>query len=327
MNTKAMWLRWFPMVHLAVYLESRGQQKVTAENVHTRYYLKEALDLCNAVIAQPSAPSNYVNWASSIASRIQNKQLSITNEQIILPNAEWLAAINYRNLNEVFLTIAKIDYEDYLDILENNEREKQIELISSKAMVRDLNIRFELNDEGDYRQHALEVALPPLSTGFYVIIAAPQKQIIYNNTNICINPVWVSNIAWAQRTLPDGGSEFRFSDRKSGRALPGVEVTIYNQQYNQYKQRATINKGGEYKADSEGFLSIPETGSQQRYRVKLKSQNEEVWPEQSFYQYPESKADKPYVQTHYFTDRKVIGRVKLYILKALQSNIREKIVS
>jgi uncharacterized protein YfaS (alpha-2-macroglobulin family) len=294
-----------PMVHLAVYLESRSQQKIVAENVHTRYYLKEALDLCNTVIAQPNAPSNYVNWASSIASRIKNKQLSITNEQIILPNAEWLAAINYRNLNEVFLTIAKIDYEDYLDILENNEREKQIELISSKAMVRDLNMRFELNDEGDYRQHALEVALPPLSTGFYVIIAAPQKQIIYNNTNICINPVWVSNIAWAQRTLPDGSSDFRFSDRKSGRALPGVELTIYNQQYNQYKQRATINKGSEYKADSEGFLSIPETGSQQRYRVKLKSQNEEVWPEQSFYQYPESKADKPYVQTHYFTDRKV----------------------
>lgn len=294
-----------PMIYLAVYLESKSHQKIVPENAHTRFYLKEALNYCNTVIEQPNAPSNYVNWATSIASRINIKQLSITNEQIILPNAEWLAAINYRNLSEVYLTVAKLDYEEYLDILENYEREKQIELISSKAMVRDLNMRFVLNDDGDYRQHALEVAMPPLSTGFYVVIAAPQKQIVYNNTNICINPVWVSNIAWAQRTLPNGSSEFRFSDRNSGRALPGVEVTIYNQQYNQYKQRPTLDKGSEFKADEAGFLSIPETGSQQRYRVKLKTQNEEVWPEQSFYQYPENKADKPYVQTHFFTDRKV----------------------
>jgi uncharacterized protein YfaS (alpha-2-macroglobulin family) len=294
-----------PLIQMASFLESKGQQRVTVENTEEKWYLRDALKYVEQVLKMEGGPERLRQQAESIKSRILNKQLSITAEQIVLPNSEWLAAINYRNLKEVFVAVAKIDYETYLDVLENHEREKQIELLTSKALIRNLDMRFEISDQGDYRPHSLEVAMPPLSSGFYIVVSAPQNHITYDKTNIYINPVWVSNIAWSHRSTPDGKNEFHFVNRKSGRAAKNIETTIYTQQYNQYKRRLVLDKGPQFKAGEDGYLVIPQTSSAQRFRIKISSANETVWPEQSYYQYTASVEEKPYVQTHFFTDRKV----------------------
>jgi uncharacterized protein YfaS (alpha-2-macroglobulin family) len=282
----------------------QGNNWASTNDENDRWKLKKAYEICQTAINKfPDAYGS--DNCRYLQTKIAEKSLSMNSEEVNQPNKPFRGLINYRNLNTVFVRIAKIDYE-WNDKLHESYSydDKIVKQYLKQPFLKEFSVN--MTNLLDYQNHSAEIKIPELEAGFYVILMGTDKGFSYANNAVCYTTLWVSNLAYLKRTLSNGSVQFIVTDRNIGTPLKGVGAQIYNQVYDYTSRRYEFHKGQYCISDDNGmFVTNPQGDNYYTYFAEL-NYNKDQLKTENFYQYRNfENQDKKHLKTIYFADRAI----------------------
>jgi hypothetical protein len=272
-----------------------------------KWDLKTAMDYCNEAIRRYPNSDGAKN-CEVLRTGILLNEIGINVENASLPKQAFRALVQYKNTPTIYLRIIKIDPEKNKNLLEKFSGEDLIqEYLKMKA---DTAWSQQLPDDGDLQRHSAEIKMPALPIGFYIVLAADNKDFSYTDHIISYNSFWITNISFISRRKDSGAMDFYVLDRNSGLPMKNVQVKAYSRDYNYTTRKYEYNKYKTFVSNENGYFEIPPNNSP-RYEYKyfhadFQLDNDQFSSNSYFYQYPlpEQEETVDLVST-YFLDRMI----------------------
>nr|WP_316933215.1 MG2 domain-containing protein [Maribacter thermophilus] len=232
---------------IAQILKTQGDS-YTAENTHNQWKLKEAVTLCDQVI------SNYPNSRGAkkcevLKSHILAPSLHIIGEKYVPNNSTSRLLVNYKNRERLDLKVYYISQKQLQELEGIYQPEKELSYI--KKLKLNTSWSVSLKNEGDHQQHSIEIPVPKLPNGQYVIIATPQKEATEDADNsFSFSPIQVTNLALVETSTP-AEHIFQVIDRENGEEIKNAQITVtYRHNYGDKIRSKTLT------TDKNGFALL-----------------------------------------------------------------------
>ena len=160
--------------------------------------------------------------------KIENKEINnIKLANCYYPNEHFPANISYKNVNDLFIRIVPIDFNDEffnkkLHSLSQSD-ENITSFLSKKAVA---EFKLEIPESGDYRTHNTEIILPPLNIGAYIIIVCNKNTFNKKDDVMAFASFQISKL---NSLILDKGNDVEYivSDRNSGANLKNCNISFY----------------------------------------------------------------------------------------------------
>ncbi|MCF6183542.1 MAG: MG2 domain-containing protein, partial [Bacteroidales bacterium] len=284
--------------------------KYNSKNKETekyKYYNKKALDICNNLI-QKYPKTHSAELAKSLSITIQQHNISVETEKTISSDSKFAAKITYKNINEIYIRIAKIDRNKYLKLAEKRYGTKFYDKIfQNSTTIKQFSQT--LPDDGDFNTHSAELLNDGLDVGFYLIFISDNKNFTYNKGLATYKDITISDISYVSEKPEDGSQKFWVLNRKTGQPLQGVKCTVWNKKYNYALRKYIRNIKATYTTDKNGifsiFISPEQKSSYNNWSIDFKLGNDFLTSEGSFYLSNYEKDYNEYRHTYFFTDRAI----------------------
>ncbi|WP_170110330.1 alpha-2-macroglobulin family protein [Flavilitoribacter nigricans] len=275
-----------------------------------RWLIKEAYELCQTAIEK--FPDSYgAIKCKNLQQSIRSKQLELKIEQVNIPVQPSLLWIGYTNIDKVFLQVYRLDSELDFSTLNYNER---IAYIKRQKPVKTWSQA--IPDEGDYQGHSVELAVPVLDIGHYVIVVSDTESIEPKVSRAAFVETHVSQLAYLHRHSPENQMQFVVVNRSSGAPMPGVKAEFFTRMYNRQKQQYELNKVGESVSDADGFVHHNVTQNLY-FRVKLTLDQDILFLENGYSNYNSSNEPRNRQMAHFFLDRAIYRPGQTVYFKAI----------
>ncbi|WP_194528713.1 alpha-2-macroglobulin family protein [Zobellia roscoffensis] len=232
---------------LAKLYHTQGQAYQPKTNEEPRWKKKEAIVLCDEVIAK-FPDSMGAEQCKSLKSQILAPTLSMVTEKYIPVNQPSKLLVNYKNLTSLQLSAYEVDNKQIKELNSLYPQKKQLSFI--KKLKQKKSWSAQLQNEKDYQQHGIEVLLPPLENGQYIILATPEQK---SKDSFAFSQIQVTNMALIE-TNAQSEKKYQVINRNSGKPISGAKMKFtYLQNYN--KPYASKTE----KTDKMGFATLPLT--------------------------------------------------------------------
>src|SRR5680860_1699502 len=138
-------------------------------------------------------------------------------------NYQYTVAGQQKNIEALQLSALKISQKQLKQLNELYRHPEQLEFLRKLSAAKTWEAT--LKNERDYQQHGIEVLLPALENGQYVIMATPLAKDGKNaeNKTFAFSPVQVTNMALVATQTSDAYN-FQVVDRQDGHPISGVEL-------------------------------------------------------------------------------------------------------
>jgi hypothetical protein len=229
-----------------------------------RWNYKNALELCDVTlekyIGDNTFKSSYVhNCLTVLKNLILDKTSDIQIENVVPKNQPIKALVKIKNLTQLQVRIYKLNFSDKM----KDDRERSyddnkdyIAKVIKKAPL--LEKKFMFQDEGDYRQHSSEIALPSLQFGRYLIVASDDFTKSITEQNISFIDFSCSDLSCITQNIKN--STILVSSRQFGTPLQNVIVMRNIQKWDGKLNKYEYLSDWKGKSDRFGKLIVP--GSQ-----------------------------------------------------------------
>jgi uncharacterized protein YfaS (alpha-2-macroglobulin family) len=261
---------------------------------------QKAVLLCDSV-SQKFPNSIGAKNCISLKSVIETKSYSLTLDDVVEPEQAAKALLNYKNIGEVFFKVVSIDHEKYIKLTRKKYGKDLIEELASLPPVKEWNVK--LPKEEDYQNHSVELVLPELKYGHYVVLTASDKSFSTTKQAVSYSPFWVSDISYISRQNPDGTYDFTVLSRTSGKPMKGVKVSVFEEKYNYILREYEFKKHASFISDADGFVKVGGVYDYRYFKVGFSKGEDNLTTGNNFYQYRNYDDNKRRIQTHFFTDR------------------------
>ncbi len=165
---------------IAKLLSEQGQKYnsnlSTNENEALRWKIKEAITLCDEVVTK-FPESDGAKKCHVLKQNLLLPNLSLKAENFIPTDKPSLILINYANLETLDFKIYKVStkqLEKYNRIYREDEKANFLNKLKT-----DKTWTAKLKNENDYRRHTIEVLVPELQNGLYIIKAETKKDNVF----------------------------------------------------------------------------------------------------------------------------------------------------
>ncbi len=233
----------------ASVLKSQGDTFSTKNDTH-RWKLKEAIALCDKVI------NNYPKSRGAakcevLKVEITNKSIRLTAEQHVPIDQASRILVNYKNFEVLNLTAFKITQVQKAALNDLYPIQKQHAFITKLPIVKTWNAK--LKNEGDYQNHSIEIPVPALQNGQYVILASSEKssQKDPSENDFAFSFIQATNLVLTE-TRTSKEHMFQVIDRYTGKPKKGANITLY---YKRNYRGSVLKK--KLVSDVNGFASFP----------------------------------------------------------------------
>jgi TonB-dependent SusC/RagA subfamily outer membrane receptor len=287
--------------------------------------LKEALVYAHKAVATFPESMGGQN-ADVLIKEITHKTLSVRIENRNIPGEPILAQILYRNLKQVNYKIYPLTeslYKLYAKDEKNNSyqtRSEDSKTIPSflKQLKPIRKVDLQLPDPQDYANHSADFKINALNPGNYLIQTEETQPA--DSSLIHIVFFKVSRMSYITRTYPNGNTEIRVMDRKSGEPLNDVTVNLNIQ--------ARVNNPAMFKTgltDLQGMFrpALPTPQPYSFFDIQLINNGDTLTDlSKNIYGYPDRPAnDIPVERTILFTDRQIYRPGQTIYFKGLQMEV------
>ncbi|MGB6152426.1 MAG: MG2 domain-containing protein [Pricia sp.] len=235
---------------IAQLLVKQGNTYAPKTNEAHRWKQKEALELCESVIAR-FPESRGADKCKALKSQILATQLQLTAETHIPTHTEARILIDYKNIENLQLSALEISQKQLTQLNELYREPEKLKFLQKLSVAKTWEAT--LKNENDYQRHDIEVLLPALDNGQYIILAKPLNMDTgkYENKTFAFSPVQVTDIAVVTHQLPET-YQIQVLQRGNGRPISGAKVQLtYRKNNNQVNSNSTL------RTDSDGVVSIP----------------------------------------------------------------------
>ncbi|TCK68546.1 alpha-2-macroglobulin family protein [Winogradskyella wandonensis] len=205
-----------------------------------RWKNKEALELCEAIINKfPS--SDGAKQCEVLKEQILNPTLNLRTEKHIPVNKPSLVLVNYKNLEALDFKIYKVNKSKLNRFYRLYNVEEKSKFLTKLKAVK--SFTSPLKNENDYQNHSLELVLPPLENGLY-LISAHTKTDVFATADI-----QVTNLALLEAQENDTVN-YQVINRNNGQPIVGASVEmVYTASYDRNDRRKssfTTDKKGRF---------------------------------------------------------------------------------
>lgn len=226
-----------------------------------RYDLVKAREICQTCIAE--LPETYgARRCAGLIKSIERPELEVQVEEVILPRKPMLMRVDFRNLVNTHVRVLKFTEEQYKAFAQTYGEERTNMIESMEEVNR---VELELPATDDYQRHATELLVDGLPSGQYLLQFAKDPSFpMPNQRTTGLIPFQVSNIAFLQRSQPDGPMEFSIVHRQSGQPLEGAKV-----QFLSSENRRPWRKLAEKTSGADGLVSSKMDRSSYLLRIQV----------------------------------------------------------
>jgi Bacterial Alpha-2-macroglobulin MG10 domain/Alpha-2-macroglobulin family/MG2 domain len=316
---------------LAVYFNSKGANYKPAplgmpEAADSKkWFFKKAKVLCDTAIKK--FPESYGAYrCAGLKARIERVTIHMETEEVNLPEQPFLAKLEYRNLTKAWLKVIRFDEKrhDHLEELQKrNDNDEITRYFNGLPAIKTWSET--LPDDGDFRQHSVEIGVDGLPLGQYLLMVSDNQGFSRSEGAVGYLFTRVSNIGLWQRQGDADGTTFVVFDRRSGEPLKGVIAELWVQNYNAIFRKNEWKKKATLKSDEDGFINPGLTGRENRnFRMSLCFGKDTLSTGDNFYSYTYRDNRRSYEQTHFFLDRAIYRPGQTIYFKGIALSFDEK---
>ncbi len=236
--------------------------------------------------------------AKQLLQTIQSKSLSLTAEEVVLPDEPSKVLVSYKNISKAWFRIVRLNNADnrYIGSYRGYTRDFDAELLKMPALI---SFSSELPGAEDFAEHSTEVKLDELKAGTYAILISADQKFSKENNAISYALLQVSSIS----AINAGDKGFALH-RKSGIPLSKATVIFFRQRYNDNIRGYDLVQTSTKKTDQQGQFTYPKD-EEQSSALKIISGEDTVMLTGYFNGQEAGVEDEPQTRTFFFTDRSI----------------------
>ena len=258
----------------------------------------KVLSICDEAI-KLFPDSKGAKQCESIRSEILQKELSLSMQNVQLPNKDITAKLTYRNLTNPHYRIYKVSQNDLESLNKNYGSELVRELYKKELIVEN---HIEILDKKDYQEHDISISLPKLDCGTYFILFSKDDKFSKKDNELpAIHLFQVSNLSFVT-TKENDDFVIYVLDRDSGKPVKDVNVNIYEQNYDYNKKKYVKKDLHNFISDKNGCVRLPNNFSNS-YHIELSKENDILFSD-SYYLALDNDTELR-ERTFFFTDRAI----------------------
>lgn len=290
---------------IANYHFSQGGRFSPGADDTYQWAYKKAYDIC-ATGLKRFPDSDGAKNCRALQSRILTPQLSIEMEQVNLPEKPFRALVTHRNVRTVYLRAIPLTPEQLQQVRENNRfnNEQWHDFYLQQDPTTEWSV--DLPDEDDYQRHLVEIKMPSLPAGHYIIMMSPNEAFTFGE-GVATGTTWISNLAYMTKSKNYAPTGVYVFDRTSGKPLSKATVQTWITERNRGRSKEV--KGSLFKTDKNGYcdLSKLNRNKHRRYRLDIRHNDERLFLDDYFNAPRDARRvrNKARKRTFFFTDRSI----------------------
>lgn len=289
----------------------------------SRYQLVESAKICQkALNIYPDSVQRapFVN----LLNQIQQKNFSLSTEEVLLPGQSALARLEYKNVDKLYFKVVRLDFDAFLKS-NVQERDQMERYLQNQAV---LSYSQDVTDTKDHQLHSTLMSTPALDEGAYVLYLSDQAD-FNKQATVEFEMLWVSKLSYILKENENtGNGELYVLDRVTGKPLSGVDITVYQNQYNNRLRNHELVQVGQLQTDKLGYTSISAfKGERYGNYTFVFRKGDDVLSSTNYLRFYERVIiNDPNVRTYLFTDRAIYrpGQT-IYYKGIVVSSVDEKV--
>jgi len=290
---------------LASFLFEQGQQYNPLVSDKNKFDIKAAFDLCEkAMHTFPKSDGSLK--CKNLISLIIQPSVFITKEYAVPVEKPSLALIRFKNVKELSFRLLQADPETFNEKSGRLKEEQRFKFFCSLPSVK--SWRIILPADGDFQYHSVEIEIPGVKTGFYVLLCSFDTAFKDSSKLFTQVTFWSSSISYISLNAENGGIAYYILNRENGKPLGKSSIEVWSKNYNFTTRNYEERKIATYIADEFGYFFIPPVETRARYSnlfLKIRHNND-FFISDNFYLHPISKPNiLPVPVTWFFTDRSI----------------------
>ena len=273
-----------------------------------RMGLKDALAKCGAATLK-WPDSEGAMLCRALSSDIARKTIQLQAEPAVAPERPSLVLLKYRNVQKLYFRTVKLTAAraDELTARYQYGGDYQPEKIASELLKLAPRHAWEVSlpDDGDLREHRVEVPVPPLERGDFAILCGTDPDLSYTANRLDWLIIRSTHLAFQQR-VDDRAIEFFVADRTSGRPIEQAKVVLLRNEYDYQISRYVERETASGMTDRNGILRISLARGNDRthgFSALITQGGDRL--KSAFWGYPYSRDRRSYSRTYFFTDRAI----------------------
>jgi uncharacterized protein YfaS (alpha-2-macroglobulin family) len=243
---------------LALYYNSLGNEYDFQNATTLRYksYKKEAIKFLDDAIERFP---HYIKVGNCINLKnvIEKTNFTFKIENVVSSKSSFPLRISFKNIDSIYLSVLKCDYNDYLNIENIDVNDEYIEEVKkiSVSIISSKLIKLPITD--DYNEHYTEYLADPLDNGFYLVFLHAKPELELNENYIANSNIFVSDISVLVNNFNSGEKNgFYILDRNSGKPIEKAKVQIYATNYDYKKRKHEYTLKQTVYTDKNGYVKI-----------------------------------------------------------------------
>lgn len=283
------------------YIAETYSSEQTKPQAAAKNTLSEAKTICLRII-ENFPKSEAANRAELLIQQIETHALSIHTEKVILPDAPSLLKIEYRNIQQVFCKIVKLNAKEYKEYSYSYQNDFK-ELLTRNAIKTWTSA---LPDLKDFQPHSTEIKIDALPIGMYALLISENAQFDHSGyTDIALINVSELAYLYANDQSKPGSTVF-VMHRATGEPLTAVNAKTWAQNYNYNNQKNELKEGPHFTTDKNGSFVITQVDAKvSAYSLELYKGNDTLFLNSSIYGNNSRPEYHDYTRTFLFTDRSI----------------------
>lgn len=255
---------------LGEYYIQKASLYAPGDTQYSDYYINAKSALDRAVNEFPD--DYFISETRDLLERVHRKDISVQLENVWRPGTYGLASLNFRNLDSVYFRIYKIDPHKFLNNRYYGEY-NVINEIQRGQLTKDWHVSVPYTK--DYHMHRTEFGIDPLAYGSYAILASANGKFNMDNNALGYAFFTISDLSFTQMD-DQKGSTILVYNRKSGKPISGVQVRLYEDEYNYREGITEAVLLLDRKTDMDGKVNFHFSDARKVYRVELEKGEDEL---------------------------------------------------
>ena len=268
---------------------------------------KSAVALCEEAI-RLHPDTRGAQQCRQLLAQIKAASLSISIEEVSLPNQNSLVKLSFRNLAKAYVKVVQSEVDDKrLNKIRWDERVQYL-LALPEVQRRE----WAIPDPVDYQEHSTELALDGLPLGRYWILVSDNAAFDGLKGHVSIAQFSVSQLAVVHIRETESPS-FVTMDRLSGAALEGVKLEFFQRYYGNDQMEMRLQTTA--MSNKNGFAE-PALAYDMYTEVRAVYQKDTLWVGGASRE-RRYEGEGPVTQVQFFTDRKLYRPGQLIYFKGV----------
>ena len=288
---------------LANWYNQKAAAYKPLESDKFKWYKKMAKEICDEAFRV--FPNSYGGkQCRNLSITISSKLLNVAIEEVNEPNKPFRASVLSSNITKLYFKIVKTSHIELRKIYRNDYGEKLYNKLNALPTVK--TFEQAITDDGDYQPHTLEIKMPELPYGYYIILTSLNPEFKYANNLTAYSQCIVSDITTIERRRENGSYDFYAMNRQTGEPLKNISVQIWHEKYSYVTREYEIKRGDNLKTNESGFFNVNyETDADRSFFVELLNGQDSYFNNNNYYTYKPYDNSYTQLRSFIFTDRAI----------------------